>query len=672
MELPFLKELAVIFGLSMAVLYLCARLGIPSIVGFLLTGVIVGPYGLGWIGQVHEVELLAEIGVILLLFTIGIEFSLGHLARIRRAVLGGGTLQVAITIGIAAGLAVWAGFGLNQGVFFGFLLALSSSAIVLKQMQTSGEMESPAGRTALSILIYQDLIIVPMILLIPILGGASGNVWSSVFWMIARGLAIIAVVLVGARVWVPAMLNRVIQTRNSELFLVTIISICIVTAWFTSLLGMSLGLGAFLAGLLISESEYSDHALGGVLPFRDVFISFFFVSAGMLLNLRVFLDLWWQILPGAAAVMALKAAIACLAVLLIGMPARVAVTAGLAVSQIGEFSFLLSRVGLEHGLIGDGNYQLFLAVSILSMIATPFVMNGAHRFAGLAMRLPWPERFKGDFPIMETPEGEGAGEKLRNHLIIVGYGVNGRNVARAAKAAEIPHIIIEMNPETVRREREAGAPIFYGDASHEAVLRHAAIREARVLVVAIADPAATRRIVSRAKMTQPAVHIIARTRFVQQMEDLYRLGADEVIPEEYETSVEIFTRVLSKYLAPRDFIERFAAEVRSDGYEMFRRLSETRGSLADLPFHLPDSDIATLRIPEGSWIAGMTLAEARLRKDHFVNALAVRRGGVMHPNPDGRFRLEAGDEAIFLGARDVLPRFAETLAGGRPPAEGGD
>ncbi len=288
MDIPVLNDIVIIFGLAIAVLFICHRLRVPAVVGFILTGIFVGPYGLGLVKALHEVEMFAEVGVVLLLFTIGIEFSLERLLQIKKSVLVGGSLQVLLTF-----LATWfiaRQFGQSSGeaVFIGFLVALSSTAIVLKLIQERAEVDTPHGRTTLGILIFQDIIIVPMILVTPILAGATGNVWETLFFLLAKGIGIIVLVMVSARWIVPQVLYQIARTRNQELFLLSVIVICLGIAWLTSRVGLSLALGAFLAGLIISESEYSHQALGNILPFRDVFTTFFFVSIGMMLDIGFF------------------------------------------------------------------------------------------------------------------------------------------------------------------------------------------------------------------------------------------------------------------------------------------------------------------------------------------------------------------------------------------------
>ncbi len=658
MEIPLLNDIIIIFGLSIAIIFICHRLRVPAIVGFLLTGILAGPYGLGLVKAVHEVELLAEVGVVLLLFTIGIEFSLKSLLQIKKPVLMGGSIQVLLTLLITFIIARQLGQPIGKSIFIGFLIALSSTAIVLKLLQERAEVDSPHGRTTLGILIFQDIIIVPMILVTPLLAGATGGSGGSALVLVAKGIGIIGLVIVSAKWIVPKVLYQITRTRSQELFLLSIIVICLAVAWVTFSAGLSLALGAFLAGLIISESEYSHHALGNILPFRDVFTSFFFVSIGMLLDVGFLFRQPGTIALITLGVLVIKPIIACFATVLLGFPLRTSILVGLALGQVGEFSFILSKTGVEHGLLTGNIYQIFLSFSVLTMAATPFIITLAPRLADIILRLPVPKKLiSGFYPVAEMKV-----EGKKDHLVIIGFGVNGRNVARAARVAGIPYVIIEMNPETVRSEQAQGEPIYYGDATHEAVLQHANIKDARIVVAAINDPTATRRITEIVRRLNFKVHLIVRTRYLQEMKPLYELGADEVIPEEFETSVEIFTRVLAKYLIPRDEIERFVAEVRSHGYEMFRSISKASASLSDLKLQLHDVDISTFRIAQGSPLIGKTLAQMELRRRYGVSVVAIRRDSQILSNQGADTLLHSNDVLFVLGSSEKISEAINTFS----------
>ncbi len=663
MEMPFLSTTVIVFGLAILVLLACYRLRIPTIVGFLLTGLLAGPGGFALVSNEKVVESLAQIGVVILLFSIGLEFSLQNLLQLRKTVFAGGSVQVLATIAAVAAVSLLTGRTLPQSLFMGFLLSLSSTAIVLKWFQEKAEVESPHGKTSLGILIFQDLAVVPMMLLVPVISGASSNVGSSIVTLLLKVAGTLVCMFVLTRWVVPKVLFWVAKTRSRELFLLAIIVICFSVAWLTSSMGLSLALGAFLAGLILSESEYAYQALGSILPLRDVFTSVFFISIGMLFDVAFFLRHPVLIPALAVAVFAGKFIIAFFVPAILGLPLRTMALTGLALGQVGEFAFILSRTGLDYRLLDRNYYQVFLGVSILTMAATPFVMAAGPKIADLLLLLPFPGRLRSGLRTSESNGSASVSPQLSDHLIIVGFGVNGRNVARAARAAGVPYVITEMNPETVRKEKAAGEPIHFGDATQDAILLHVKIQNARVVVVGIPDPVATRRVVEIARKLNPSVHIIARTRFFHETTHLYSLGASEVIPEEFETSVEIFARVLVKYQVPRNLINQFIAEIRSDSYQVLRSNSGEKATVADLKFAVPDVEVNMAWVGEGAFLAGKTIAELNLRRTYGITLLAVRRGAEIISNPDSGLGLAEGDILVFLGKPGDNGKFAEAMKG---------
>jgi CPA2 family monovalent cation:H+ antiporter-2 len=484
-----------------------------------------------------------------------------------------------------------------------------------------------------------------MMFLLPLLAGSTSSSTASLGWIIAKAVVTVAVVLVSARMVIPPLLHQVVRTRSRELFVLSIVVICFGTAWLTSLAGLSLALGAFVAGILISESDYGQQALADVLPLRDLFSSLFFVSVGMLLNVGFALHHAGTIGLIVTGLLLGKFVTGGMATLALRYPLRTAVLTGLALAQIGEFSFILARAGTASGLIGEETYQVFIAAAVITMLAAPFLLRVAPAVADCAAQLPL-AHWLADRPQLD---GEGRGSSLKDHVIIVGFGVNGRNVVRALAAANIPYLVLEMNPETVRVERQKGTPIAYGDAAHEAVLRHVQIEAARVAVVAISDAAATRRVVELARRLNPGIYLIARTRYSQEVGPLSALGANEAIPEEFETSIEIFARVLQRYLVPREDIERQIAAIREDGYEMLRQLRPLPISFPEIQQHLADLEVETFRVTAEAPASGKTLAELRLREQVGVTVLAIQRDGETLTNPWGGTALRAGDLVIALG-----------------------
>ncbi|GIV59330.1 MAG: hypothetical protein KatS3mg043_0419 [Rhodothermaceae bacterium] len=432
--LPFLGEIVALLAGSVLIAYLCHRIRLVPIVGFLLAGVVIGPTALGLVTDQALIDGMAEVGVILLLFTIGVEFSLERLDRIRRLIFFGGGLQVGLTVLVVMLVLLAAGVAWPVGVFTGCLVALSSTAIVLKLLDDRDETDTPEGRLALAILIFQDLAIILMVLLVPMLGGQGGTPLELLL-AFGRAVLIIALVLVVARKVLPPVLERIARTQRSELFLPTVVTICFGTAWLTSLAGVSLALGAFLGGLVVSESRYSAYALSEILPLRTLFNAVFFVSVGMLLDVGFLLDNLPLVLGVAGAVLLVKVGLTTFTVRVVGYPLRVAVVVGLGLAQIGEFSFVLARAGESAGLtpagLGTEGVQAFIAVTVLLMAATPLLLHLGHRLAAWVERS---DRFAGDLPAGEAASGAAAGgprhhRRLRPRRRAAGAGAQGHRPA---------------------------------------------------------------------------------------------------------------------------------------------------------------------------------------------------------------------------------------------------
>ncbi len=647
MHYPILIDLTIVMALAVAAVYLCNLIKIPSIVGFLITGILAGPHGLGLVSASEEIEVLAEVGVVLLLFIIGMEFSFSTFKQMKKTLLIGGGVQVGLTVLLAAGLGHLLNRPLGAAFFDGMLVALSSTAIVLNLLQARGELDAPHGRTSLGVLILQDIAVIPMLLITPLLAGGAGAGDQSGWLLLAKGAAVIVVMGVAARWMVPWLLERTVAARNRELFLITVVLICFAVAWLTASAGLSLALGAFLAGLIISESPYSHQAVSNVLPLRDLFVSVFFVSIGMLMDLSFLWANLWLVPLAALVVLALKTVTGGIATLALGLPFRVALATGFVLAQVGEFSFVLAHTGLTHGLISKAHYQIFLNISVLTMLFTPAGVALASRLASKLTTMP-----------LKLPDQGHPVHAMRDHAIVVGYGINGRNVARAARLAGIPYVVAEMNPATVREEKAKGEPIVYADATHEPMLDYLGVNRARVLVSVIADPAATRRVVATAKTMNPALYVIARTRFVQEVPELRKLGADEVIPEEYETALEIFVRLLRRFMVPQGEIESFVTELRAESYGMLREPEPAGSAASELSRLLSDAQVMTLRVHPGSVADGCEVGELALRRQHGVTLLAVGRGPEIIAEPGAQTTLLAGDLVVLLG-------MPQRLAAGR-------
>ncbi len=649
----FLEEAVVILAASVAVVLLSHRLRVPSVVGLLLTGLLIGPSGLGLIGEVERVELFAEVGVIFLLFAIGLEFSLDRLKQIRRAFFAGGSLQAVLTTAAVALLAAAWGEEPPRAIFLGFVVTLSSTAIVLKLYGERRQLDAPQGKLVLGILLFQEFLIVPMIVLVPVLSGTAAASAGAVALRFVLALGFIGLVFLVARYLMPRLLYALVRTRIREVFVLGALAVCLGMALLTAALEFSLALGAFLAGIVIAESEYSPQVVAEVAPFRDVFTSVFFISIGMLLDLGFAAAHLPAILGLAAAVVLLKAALAGGAVTLLGFASRIAVLVGAALAQVGEFSFVLLEVGRAQGLLDGATYQTFLAAAILTMLATPLLV-------GLEARLP-------GWAAARAADEAAAHAGLSGHVVVVGFGVAGQNLARVLRAAGVPYTVVELNGKLVRTARAAGEPVLFGDATRREILEHAGVERARIVVFVISDLVAVRHGVRLARQMNPGVHIIVRTRMVAEIEDLGRQGADEVIAEEFETSIEIFTRVLNHYHVPGNVVRAETRALRGAHYRMLRTPAAAPPSeLLDL---LAAGTTDVFRLDAASPAAGKTLRRLELRKRSGSTVIAVVRGERSFTNPPPDLVLQAGDSLVLVGSHLEIDRAFDVLEKGETAAE---
>lgn len=665
---PLFEDLLIILLVSVPVAFLCLRLKLPLLVGLMLTGISIGPYGFGLVKELEAIELLAEIGVMLLLFTIGLEFSLARIREMKRLVVIGGGLQVVITIIAVAGGAWLFGRGISHAVFFGFLVALSSTAIVLKTYVERNEVDAPHGRAAVGILLFQDISIVFMLLMVPLLGGEDIVSFTAIVLDLGGSLLALALIVLGAWFFVPRFLKQIVRLRSPEVLLLTVVLMCLGISAVTSHFGLSLALGAFIAGMVLADSDYSHQVLADVLPFRDVFNSLFFVSIGMLLSLGA---LWTNAGTVTLLVFLLilgKALIVWAIVRILGFPQRVSTLAALGLAQIGEFSFVLAKAGRGANLLPDADYQSFLAASIISMIATPFLINSAPRISYFVQNVFSDGKSHG----VENTEEEDihltSSGGLNQHVIIVGYGLNGRNLARVLRAVGVPYVILELDAEVVRRAKVKGEKINFGDATRREVLQHAGVDRAWALVLAMSDPHAARRTVNQARHMSEDLHIIVRTRYVAEITELLEHGANEVIPEEFETSIEIFARVLQRYGFARNVIESQIQRIREQGYEILRSTSADPGKLDTVNVALDAASTETVQLTKDSPVVGKGLGELDFRGASGATIIAVMRDGETKVSPGANYRLEAGDTVVLLGSPEKIERAVRIL---QPEEPGG-
>lgn len=670
---PFFVQMVWLLVAAAAIAFLCIRVGLMPIVGFLVAGVVIGPHALGLVRDQALVDAAAELGVVLLLFTIGIEFSLDKLSRIQRLIFGGGGLQVGLSTALVTGALMAFGVEWRAALFTGLLVALSSTAIVLKWLSDRGETSSAHGQVGIGLLIFQDLAVVVMVLLIPALGGVGATV-GAIALALGKAGAIIALVLWLARKFMPPLLESVARTCSPEIFLLTVMAICFGTALLTNLAGVSLSLGAFLAGLMVSESRFREYALGEILPLQVLFSATFFVSVGMLLDLGFVMTHLPLVLGAVALVLAIKIVTTGVSVRLIGVETPVAAAAALMLAQVGEFSFVLERTARPFGLtpagLGEAGSQAFIAATVVLMIATPFLSQvGAGWASKIERRRVRPAAAAAE----QEPDSDLTPEHLaglENHVIVAGYGEAARRLTRILHGSGIPFLITTLSPGGATEAEADGLPVLRGDATRQRTLVMAGIDRAKMIVIPDDDPATAHRIAMLGRVLNPTMRVVVRTRHMSEIEPLTRDGVDLVVAEELEGIIALFTEVLRDFKIAPEEIDRHQAAVRRGGYAAL---------LAEVPPAVPVAVCAlgehclesrTLSIHAGAPAAGQKLADLDLESRHAIHVDRVSRNGKEWTEMPDDLSLEIGDQLVLSGSARAFAGAAPLFRSGTISAAG--
>ena len=624
------------------------RLGLPLVLGYILAGVAVGPNTGGpTVSSVHDIELLAEIGVALLLFAIGLHFSLDELAPVRRVALAGTAAQLALTIAFGYGLGRLLGFGWQEAAWFGALLSLSSTAVVLKSLSEQGVMGTLSSRVILGMLIVQDLAVVPLIILLPELGSIGAGL-SELGAAVLRAAVFLAVMVIFGRRILPWLMARVAAWGSRELFLLSVVAVGLGVGYATYLFGLSFAFGAFVAGMVLSQSDYSHQALADVEPLRDVFAMLFFVSVGMLLDPAFLLRNAGTVALVILLVFVVKGLVFAGTVRAFGYGNIIPFAVGLGLFQVGEFSFLIAGVGLDAGTISGRSYSIMLTTAVVTMALTPFTTRLAPVLYGR-----WRERFpKEAMSTFNLPQ-----TGLRDHVLIAGYGRVGSFVARLLARLGQPFGVVDSNPGRADEARDSGYAVVYGDAATEPVLEAAGVRRARLVIVTVPDPVGARLVVERARSMNPNVHVVARAATVEHLEELGRLGVYEAVHPESEAGLELGRQALSHLGVAVGDVERFADEVRRELYAPITRQGTDGDLLAQLERVSRQIETQWVRLPENSPLKGRTIGELEVRTETGASIVAIVRGDLVlaSPGPDGRF--EPGDLVGVLGTPEQRAAF---------------
>ncbi|MBP9891923.1 MAG: cation:proton antiporter [Planctomycetes bacterium] len=647
----FLGQFAIVAAAGVVAAVLMAWIRLPAVAGFLFAGALVGPYALGLVNDARTISTLAEVGVVLLLFTIGLEFSLTRFARIWNMVIVGGGLQVGLTTLAVLGVCLALGYNSFQGIFIGFVLAQSSTSIVLQNLSRRREVDAPHGRFIVGAQIFQDLCVVPMMLVIPLLAGlGGGNFGLDLGLALGKAALMVTAVVLLSRIIVPPIFQRVAAARSRESFLMAVLVTCIGTAYLTSLAGLSLALGAFLAGLVIAGSPFGQRAMTDVLPLRDLFASLFFLSLGMYFDIRAFFEHPIAVALVFVGILVGKSLIAALAAMAMRFPARVATIGGIGMAQFSEMGFVLATLPQAAGIVSPDVLKVLFAAGILTMFVTPLTMAFAPSFtAGAALLRPL-ERLLGARGIAQQTERD---ESMSEHVIIAGYGLAGRMLANALKASGMQYLILELNAETVKLARELREPAYYADITNDETLDHAHINKARALVIMINDPDAVRRAIANARRLSPELPIYVRTHYLSEQQQLNGAGAHDIVVEELEAGIELMARVLRDSGVARNVITERVKEARLETQPSARKETLPRRKLKNVA-ELDELKIESCLIREGHFAIGKSTAGINLRKETGATLVAMRRNGDLVEQPDIRAPFIAGDVLYLVGSKESV------------------
>jgi CPA2 family monovalent cation:H+ antiporter-2 len=633
------------------------------LLGYLLGGAIVGPAGLGLVKELIQVETLAQFGAAFLLFALGVEFSFAELKKVQGISLGGGALQIFSTIAVTTLVSVGVGWVTSpaQGVFLGAILSLSSTAVVLKCLMERNETETSHGRVMLGILIVQDLALGLMLAVLPALDRPSEELG------IAVGLALLKTALLAggaiiAGIWlIPPLLRFLAKTESRELFLLGVVALCLGIALLTEYLGLSIEMGAFIAGLMISEVEYADQTLTYVEPIRDIFASLFFAAVGMLIDPMFIWNNLELILGLVALVFVGKFLIITPLVRAFRYSLRTSLIVGLGLAQIGEFSFVLASKGQALGLVSRRVYLLLLGTTAVTLITTPFILRLVPRFFTWAEDVPWLKRLLDGVDVpLEVPENL----PTRNHFVVCGYGRVGRNIVQLPQGHNQSVVVIDQSEQTIQQLREANIPYVYGNAVSLHVMEAAGVSEAKGMAIALPDPMSTRLCLKRALELAPDLDVVVRATQDKDIELLYQLGAREVVQPEFEASLELSAHLLNELGVPLPIIQREMQQIRNARYNTLRPERLPAQVSRDLAVAAQDMNSRWVALPKGSPLAGMTLEETDLRRLTGVSLMAIRRNqGEEIDYPEAEIALEEGDRLLVVGETDELAAFSELAKG---------
>jgi CPA2 family monovalent cation:H+ antiporter-2 len=653
-----LHTILILLGAAVVLVVMFRYLRLPPILAYLAAGVLVGPHGLGWVPDAAATRYLAEFGLVFLLFTIGLEFSLPRLLAMKTTVFGLGGAQVLLSCAVFGLVAWWRGATVESAIVIGGMLALSSTAIIMKLLIEQLEQSSRHGRAAFGVLLFQDLVVVPFLILIPALAGATQEpLWLTLVVALGKSVAVLAVILAAGRWLARPLFHEIATARNRELFMFAVLLLVLAAAWMSEAAGLSLALGAFLAGMMLGETEYRHQVEGDIAPFRDILLGLFFITIGMLLDVEVVVRDWGWIASGVAGLLVFKTLVVFAAGRLFGQETGVALRTGMVLSPGGEFAFALLLPARHFGLLSGDVAQGVLAVVALSMLLAPIVI----RVNGWVAKRFVPGYTRAREGNLDAIRAEA--EHSKGHVIICGYGRSGQNLAWMLEQEGVVSIALDLDPVRVRDAREGGKPVVYGDAARRDVLEAAGLPRAAALAVSFNDVAAALKILEITRHVRPDMPVIVRTMDDSKLEALQSAGATEVVPESLEGSLMMGSHLLLLLGVPVSRIVRHVRDVRRDRYRMLRGFFHGMYEYEEEAARAYQERLHSLELPEGARAVGRPLAELHL-DELGVTVSAVRRGGIRGPEPAPETRLQSGDVLVLYGTPEALDEAEKVLLEG--------
>ena len=660
-EVPLLVNLAVALAYALVGGLVARRLGLPTIVGYLIAGVALSPMTPGYHGDPAAIHELAEFGVILLMFGVGLHFSFRDLWQVRDIAIPGALAQMVVIS--VLGWAIARAWGVSPGGawVFGLAISVASTIVLLRGFMDHGWLNSTAGKVAVGWLVFEDLATVAILVLLPALATAgSSGVWLTALVAIGKAIVFIALmVFAGTRV-MPWILGRIVNTRSRELFVLVALTVAAGTALLSaSVFGVSIALGAFVAGMVVNESPFSHQIGADLLPFREAFAVVFFVSVGMLVRPSDLIGHWGELAIVLAVIVVAKPIVSALIGFALPYPAETAIVVALGRSQIGEFSFILGQTGVMLGLLTPEHYTLILSAALISITLNPFVLRLVGPIERLLQRAPalW-RAINRHGPDLPPPDAT-----LANHVVIVGCGRVGRHIAEALGRLDIPRLIVEVDPGRIEKLRELGVPVLYGDAGSSEILAHAALGRARALVITLPDDAAALAVMETARAYAPALHVVARASTWEGGRRLSQAGATAVVRPELEGGVEIVRRTLLQLDLPVRDVQQYSELVRREGLsDSDRPSAEQVRVLHDLVTAAQGLEVTWLTVDAGSPLAGQTIAASRLRTRTGASIVAISRTSGLIPNPDPSVVVNAGDRLAVIGTSTQVDDVARSIS----------